>query len=520
MNKITFTKATTAYKEIIFSWLAEPHVQEFWDNTQEHKDDILNFMEGRKTPSSYCGGNIFYWIASCDEHPYAMLMTGQATLRDPINDIKLKNLSKTGNTYGVDYMIGSTAFLGKGYGAKTLIEFVDFFRDEFDKKADTFLIDPESDNPRAKRVYEKADFKHVADFVMDGNVSGSGKPHHLLIKKFPATVTLEPISIDNYHIIQNMAQLYVYDASRELGFSISADGRYNPKSYRCYCEDSDKIAYIIKVYDEIAGFALINEKGLAKHTDWKVDQFFILAKFQRSGIGKSAAEKIWQLHPGKWELSVIPENTSALKFWENTISKFTANIFEKETKLIEFDKDQPKRIIFSFNSENRSTIKSEHDEFVVIKAGDADIDSMNVLSKQKRLAHEKAQPQFWKWAGDSGEEIQKTWFRGLISDDNHICLVAKNSNEILGFIIGKIVSAPEVYAPGGQILMIDDFCVQSGNLWQSIGLELIKAVKAAAKTKGSAQVLVVCGAHDHQKHKFLTEQKLSIASEWFVGDIV
>ncbi|MCP5369392.1 MAG: phosphotransferase [Rickettsiaceae bacterium] len=149
-----------------------------------------------------------------------------------------------------------------------------------------------------------------------------------------------------------MAQLYVYDASRELGFSISGDGLYNPKSYRCYCEDNDKIAYVIKVYDEIAGFALINEKGLEKHTDWKVDQFFILAKFQRSGVGKIAAEKIWQLHPGKWEVSVIPENISALKFWENTISKFTANVFEKETKLIDFDKDQPKRIIFSFDSEN------------------------------------------------------------------------------------------------------------------------------------------------------------------------
>ena len=48
MDKITFEKATTTYEEIIFSWLAEPHVQEFWDNSQEHKDDILNFIQGQK----------------------------------------------------------------------------------------------------------------------------------------------------------------------------------------------------------------------------------------------------------------------------------------------------------------------------------------------------------------------------------------------------------------------------------------------------------------------------------------
>jgi len=518
-GNITFEKATIAYKEIIFSWLAEPHVQEFWDNTQGHKDDILNFMGGRKEPSNYCDGKYIYWIALDSGKPYAMLMTICETIKDDIGTLKLSHLSKTGHTYGLDYMIGSTEHIGKGYGSKTLIEFVDFFRDEFDKKADIFLIDPASDNPRAKRVYEKAGFKHIADFVMGGNVSGSGKQHHLLIKKFAPTLTLEPISIDNYHIIQNMAQLYVYDASRELGFSISEDGRYNPKSYRCYCEDSDKVAYIIKVYDEIAGFALINEKGLKKYTDWKVDQFFILTKFQRSGIGKAVAEKIWQMHPGKWEVSVIPENTSALKFWENAISKLTDNVFEKETKLIDFDKDQPKRIIFSFDSENRPIRNSKCNEFAVVKAGDADIGSMNVLSRQKRLAYEKAQPQFWKWAGDSGEEIQKTWFRELISDDNHICLVAKNSNEILGFIIGKIVSAPEVYAPGGQTLIVDDFCVLNDN-WSAIGNALLSEARSIAHDKGVAQLVIVSGDHDVSKKSFLKKLDLSIASVWFVGGVL
>ncbi len=183
MNKITFEKASTAYKEIIFSWLAEPHVQEFWDNTQGHKDDILNFMGGRKEPSDYCDGKYIYWIALDSGKPYAMLMTIQETIQDNIGNLKLVHLSKTGHTYGLDYMIGNTKYIGKGYGAKTLIEFIDFFRDSFDEKADIFLIDPASDNPRAKRVYEKAGFKHVADFVMGGDCSGSGKPHHLLINK-------------------------------------------------------------------------------------------------------------------------------------------------------------------------------------------------------------------------------------------------------------------------------------------------------------------------------------------------
>ena len=94
------------------------------------------------------------------------------------------------------------------------------------------------------------------------------------------------------------------------------------------------------------------------------------------------------------------------------------------------------------------------------------------------------------------------------------------AKEILGFVIGKLMPAPEVYNPGGLTLMIDDFCVQSENLWQSVGHALIEETKAAAKNKGATQILVVCGAADLPKHKFLSEQNLQVASEWSVGRLV
>ena len=183
-ENIHFEKASISHIDIIFAWLAEPFVQEFWDNTQGHKDDILNFVNGRKEPSNYCNGKYVYWIASCDGHPFAMLMTIQETAEDHIDDIKLNHLSKTGHTYGIDYMIGDENYFGKGYGAKTLSEFIDFFRRDFDPKADIFIIDPASDNPRAKHVYMKAGFEHISDFIMSGDCSGAGKPHHLLIRHF------------------------------------------------------------------------------------------------------------------------------------------------------------------------------------------------------------------------------------------------------------------------------------------------------------------------------------------------
>jgi RimJ/RimL family protein N-acetyltransferase len=81
-------------------------------------------------------------------------------------------------------MIGSSDYLGKGFGAKTLAAFTDYVREKIDLRADLFLIDPATTNPRAKHVYEKAGFKYIGDFIMNGSSSGAGKIHHLLIKKY------------------------------------------------------------------------------------------------------------------------------------------------------------------------------------------------------------------------------------------------------------------------------------------------------------------------------------------------
>ena len=153
-------------------------------------------------------------------------------------------------------------------------------------------------------------------------------------------------------------------------------------------------------------------------------------------------------------------------------------------------------------------------------ASPSDIEAMVSLSKTKRLEYEKAQPQFWRYAGENGDNAQKEWFKELLEDKNHLMFIAQgDTQEILGFIIGKLIPAPEVYNPRGLTLMIDDFCVESEELWESVGTQLVEAIKKDGKAKGAAQILVVCGAHDAPKRKFLQDQKLSIASEWFVGGI-
>ncbi len=69
-------------------------------------------------------------------------MTLQEKQEYDIPEIKKSYISKLGTTYGMDFMIGNTRFLGKGLGSKTREAFIDFFREQIDPQADTFFIDP------------------------------------------------------------------------------------------------------------------------------------------------------------------------------------------------------------------------------------------------------------------------------------------------------------------------------------------------------------------------------------------
>ena len=148
-----------------------------------------------------------------------------------------------------------------------------------------------------------------------------------------------------------------------------------------------------------------------------------------------------------------------------------------------------------------------------------DIDDMSRLSKAKRLAYEKAQPKFWSYAGEKGDEIQKAWFKELLDNPEYLLFIAKDSNQqCMGFVIGKLMQSPQVYNPGGLTLLIDDFCVATEALWPSVGLQLLKQIKKYSQEKGAIQVIVVCGHHDKLKAKFLNENNLNIVSDWYLGE--
>jgi predicted acetyltransferase len=52
--------------------------------------------------------------------------------------------------------------------------------------------------------------------------------------------------------------------------------------------------------------------------------------YRRLGVGKTAANRLFDLYAGVWEVRVIEENLNAMFFWRKTIDAFTGNEYKEE----------------------------------------------------------------------------------------------------------------------------------------------------------------------------------------------
>ena len=177
---IKFEKASLEHIDTIFEWLYQPHIIEFWDNTQEHKDDIMNFVNGKK--QHYFYGTTKYWIGSVDGEAYCFLLSDIFQKDQELSDVHREHMSQFGHTIGLDFGIGNTKFLGQGMAAPTLEAFMSFYHEFIDPLADTFFIDPDPNNPHAIHVYSQAGFEKVGAY--EANVGAFvGQPSDLMVKR-------------------------------------------------------------------------------------------------------------------------------------------------------------------------------------------------------------------------------------------------------------------------------------------------------------------------------------------------
>ncbi len=144
-------------------------------------------------------------------------------------------------------------------------------------------------------------------------------------------ISLKQISSSARAILENLFTYYVYDMSEYTGCGPDQNGIYGFKAeaLNSYWTDAEHIPYFILAGADIAGFALIRKYPNAPET-FDIEQFFVLRKFKRQGVGKKALAQILLNHPGKWQIRVLKENSAGLKFWIAAVTNLVGNNYQHE----------------------------------------------------------------------------------------------------------------------------------------------------------------------------------------------
>lgn len=175
-QRIGFRPLTTADLPLLAQWLETPHWRRWWGEPETELAQIRDMVEGRDTTEPYLftldgreAGYIQLWRVADNrtpdlvaDHPWLAELPAEAV--------------------GVDLSIGREEDLSRGIGTAALTAFVAQLRARGHQR---IVIDPDADNGRACRAYEKAGFRPLAHLA--GRTGGA-----LIMEHVESTQEIRP----------------------------------------------------------------------------------------------------------------------------------------------------------------------------------------------------------------------------------------------------------------------------------------------------------------------------------------
>lgn len=153
---ITFRRVETGDLPMLRDWMERPHWREWWGDPEEEVGFVRDMVEGRDTTEPYLivldgepAGYIQVWFIG--HHQTEEWIADSPWLAELPSD-----------AVGVDLSLADADRLSKGIGTATLTLFIHHLRS---RGFETIVIDPDPDNGRAVRAYEKAGFSPVPALI-------------------------------------------------------------------------------------------------------------------------------------------------------------------------------------------------------------------------------------------------------------------------------------------------------------------------------------------------------------------
>ncbi len=137
-------------------------------------------------------------------------------------------------------------------------------------------------------------------------------------------IELKKVEVNEKEILRNLLEKYNYEFSQWNNRDVNKLGLYGYDYLDCYWTENNRFPFFILVDDNLAGFVMVNDYSETEEkTDYTLAEFFVMLKYRRNGVGKIAANKIFDMFHGKWTLKRHPHNINSVIFWDNVVSKYT-----------------------------------------------------------------------------------------------------------------------------------------------------------------------------------------------------
>jgi predicted acetyltransferase len=131
-------------------------------------------------------------------------------------------------------------------------------------------------------------------------------------------------------LLRQLYELYCHDFSPMTRADIGDDGYWTGDDFLDPWPD-DLHIYLIRVDQQWAGFAWVAFGGYSDPSaaNFLMDEFFVLRKYRRRGVGEWAAVWLFNHYPGTWEVGEVPVNVEAQQFWRTIISRYTGGHYRE-----------------------------------------------------------------------------------------------------------------------------------------------------------------------------------------------
>jgi predicted acetyltransferase len=150
----------------------------------------------------------------------------------------------------------------------------------------------------------------------------------------PDNFAIRQVDRASDRILRNLLECYCHDMAEWFLFDANEDGLYAYDTAALWDHGVDvHLAFVGRIP---IGFALIGSAA-AYVEDAGVrdlDEFFVVRRHRRCGIGRALATYCWDMYPGKWLVRVYDGNAPGLAFWRRAIAEYSDEAFTVEAREI------------------------------------------------------------------------------------------------------------------------------------------------------------------------------------------